>query len=334
LIAELEGWGEGVYLDRWGPRWLDLLGVDRLRRRVIGARLHLWDDEEGVELLTRVARLPHLHLLDLRYAELTPAASATLVGMKELRFFVLRGTEMDDGALENLAGLNRLEFLDVSESTMTDDDLSHLAALHNLEALYIGYTKVSGRGISSLASLERIRVLDLSGLASSVLEHLPCLPRLEVLILRGTMFADHSLDLLAWFPSLRTLDVSGTSLTRAHLEQIANVESIEELIVDGDVVSSDGFGLLRGIKNLKVVHINKDQYRSNTSDPNISIPLELDDGGQSLGSENDAVACRRALDALRRAKPGIVIDDELPPANRARWPWEAPTVRIGSQSVF
>ncbi|HEV3004706.1 MAG TPA: hypothetical protein VGX78_09600, partial [Pirellulales bacterium] len=174
LIAELEEWGE-VCLERWGPRWLDLVGADRLRRRIVGARLDE-ADEKGVELLTRLADLPDVRWLDLTGARLTPAAN-----MKELRVLVVHGAVKDDRDLASLAGLIRLEILDLSNSRITDDGLTHLAGLHNLESLYLANTDVRGPGVGNLASLEKLRVLDLSGLGASIVEFLPLLPQLEAL---------------------------------------------------------------------------------------------------------------------------------------------------------
>ncbi|HEV7223529.1 MAG TPA: hypothetical protein VGN42_12560, partial [Pirellulales bacterium] len=51
---------EVFYVERWGPKWLDLLGADPFRRRIVGAFLMSMQTEEDEEILERLARLPDL----------------------------------------------------------------------------------------------------------------------------------------------------------------------------------------------------------------------------------------------------------------------------------
>jgi hypothetical protein len=291
LIAELEESG-AVQLERWGPQWFDLLGIDHLRRRIVGVRFDVFDQSPR-DLLNR-ACLPGLRWLDFRHAELTPAVAESLAGMKELRMLVLRGRDIDDQVLEHVARLKGLEILDLSNSVVTDDGLTHLAGLRNLEALYLADTTVRGRGLKSLAPLEKLRVLDLSRLnqnfGSAILENLPPLPRLEFLDLSATVGRGESLRPLAKLPLLRTLKISGVYPTGERLDDISKIESLEELVVDVSV-HEWGFAL-EAVRHPK---------------PRIVV--------DSTG------------DARFRLWRGQSFDDEWPFANRDGWPWESETVR-------
>jgi hypothetical protein len=149
------------------------------------------------------------------------------------------------------------------------------------------------------------------------------------------MFDDDGVEILRRFPRLKALDVSGTHITSDALARLANLEALEELAIDGSLITPLGLASLRRAKHLRGLRLN-------LADPVVEatiVAIMLDDGSPWRVRSDDADDIRRELVALRRARPGIVIGGELPvsnpfgilggfgfghgppPANRHTWPW-------------
>ncbi|HEV3006639.1 MAG TPA: hypothetical protein VGX78_19370, partial [Pirellulales bacterium] len=128
LIAAIEQQHGGVYLKRWGPDWLDLVGADRFRRRIIGVKL--WRYGEIEDFLKRIGRLPDLRHLDLEAGEWTPGMSAALADMRQLRSLriaVKADERNSDEVLAAIGKLNQLKVLSLSDMIIASDNLSRLA---------------------------------------------------------------------------------------------------------------------------------------------------------------------------------------------------------------
>jgi len=86
-----------VSVERSGPQWLDLFGVDRYRRHIVFAKLRVNEDREWVQwrlnsnavgserLLKRVQRLDKLQHLALIVDRITPSICDTLGKLPHLR---------------------------------------------------------------------------------------------------------------------------------------------------------------------------------------------------------------------------------------------------------
>ena len=107
LIAEIEqqieaGDGFGldglVKLERWGPKWLDLVGADRFRSRIVGVQLYNYDNSTRPGLLNRLGRLPGLRHLYIEAEVWTPEMVAALEDLRQLQALHIReiGTSYDD----------------------------------------------------------------------------------------------------------------------------------------------------------------------------------------------------------------------------------------------
>ncbi|HVC98297.1 MAG TPA: hypothetical protein VND64_31800, partial [Pirellulales bacterium] len=107
--------GVYLYLERWGPKWLDLVGVDRFRRRVVGADVSEYYDGNHEELLKNLGRLSSLRYLNLGIEQSTPGMAAALANMRQLR--ILRvgngpwGYDLSSDCLEAIGRLAELEEL-------------------------------------------------------------------------------------------------------------------------------------------------------------------------------------------------------------------------------
>jgi hypothetical protein len=309
LIAEIEKDGQsGVYLERWGPKWLDLVGADRFRRRIVGAYLRSSNEICAENLLRRLGRFPNVRYLNLTYYKSTPGMAAALGDIAQLKILVIQQYQGDDGGDVGIRGgvlaaigkLNHLEVLSLDGSSNAFGSLARLAGLTNLKSLrlYNDVYYVYGRDEFELE--DSLGIGELPLFAS-----LPALPRLEAIWINPRIVRGDVVRQLAVLPRLKSLSVSKRPVTGAAWAKLASLESLEELAID-EVALAARLKSLLAIKRLKALHIF-----SNKDDSLTTLPLDKD--GQLFVRESDVDACRRALEALRRSKPGIVIDAEGPP---------------------
>lgn len=145
----------GVYYERWGPKWLDLVGADRFRRRIIGVRV----DQEAMndELFERLGQLPGLRFLDVdpylydTPFVFTPGMAAALGEMRQLRMLSVNclGDDSDksfaamDECFAAIGKLTQLERLRLSMWKKDTDDLGFLADLANLKTFILDMSEDS-----------------------------------------------------------------------------------------------------------------------------------------------------------------------------------------------
>jgi hypothetical protein len=356
LIAEFKGpYGRDVLVERWGPKWLDLVGADLYRREIVvaaPAKTFRADDQEDEQHLKLLAQLPKLRVLRLKVDRLSPAMTDALGDMRQLRTLIIERSGWSSNAgdqtisrrcLEALGKMARLEELNLIGLAIGDENLKNISTLkslrlrfafsganfderraaHNcmqavgritqLEHLYVGGLAISSESLECLAGLTRLKSLAIHPPpkieeTQHLLVGLPAMPQLELLDLQSSPASDRDLTHLVAQPRLRSLNLRGTRVTAAGLVQLAPLESLEELAIDdaSDLVSTAGLESLLAIKRLNRLHINR--LKLNGPTPNFSLPL---DQGSELYVPADKVNdFRRAIKALRRNNPRIVIDDK------------------------
>ncbi|HUY91495.1 MAG TPA: hypothetical protein VMV10_22335 [Pirellulales bacterium] len=318
---------DGVYVERRGPKWLGVIGADRLCRHIVGVRVATLysnnEPEENRELFKRLARLPSLRFLDLEPdtdphspRELIPEMTAILGEMQQLRMlnFQCRGDyrlrnldeypqSTSNAAHEYLAAigkLTRLERLRLSISTDSSRDLACLSDLTNLKTLALDIYLFNDRAAEEFDDRESDR-------GPRVLGRLPVLPRLEELDLHNTPVGDEDLGRLAGFDRLKSLHLSLTSVSDAGLAKLAPLESLEEVAIDAQIATAAGFEALVGLKHLRKVHIAI-WIAIWQVDGDRSASLTLDNGQELAVAPSELDRIRRAIEALRQSHPGIVID--------------------------
>ncbi|HUY34001.1 MAG TPA: hypothetical protein VMV69_14735 [Pirellulales bacterium] len=377
IIAALcHSWGPGVTVERSGPKWLDLLGADRFRRRVVAVSslpLHVADPRHE-QLFRQLSRLPDLrHLSSFEVDELTPAMAEALCGVPQLRtldikfdyltpgvavalseFRQLRSLSIkhrgptSDNAAEQisrdcLAAIGKMPYLEeltLSNMVLRRESLACLAELKNLKWLSVNLwncpepnsqeclaaiarltqlewleltdLKVSNESLACLAGLANLKTLILEGLVTDglpMLSHLPPLARLEALDLSRSMVDDDDLGRLAVLPHLKSLSLGGVFfrkekllITPAGLANLASVESLEEVELEGDIESPEGLEALVAVKRLKRLYLGGNPSTAG----DCSGDVTLDDGDKLYVHDVDGF--RRALRALRQSKPGIVME--------------------------
>lgn len=186
--------------------------------------------------------------------------------------------------------------------------------LTQLESLTVQDLKVSNASLACLAKLTDLKTLSLENLATDgqpILAHLPALPRLEALDLSQSNIDDDDLRRLAVLPHLKSLSLGRISyglsseeeplFTPAGIAELAAVESLEEVELEGDNESAAGIEALLAVKRLKRLHLggNPSVWGDHPG------TLTLDDG-QEL-HVHDLEGFQHAMEALRKSKPGIVI---------------------------
>jgi len=130
-----------IFVQRWGPKWLDLLGADRYRRRVVAVKL---GSERATDsrIVAQLARLRDLRCLSCEVDQVRPAMAAVLNEMRGLQRLKLVRRASDGtrpgptGALlPPIGGMTGLRELEVDAATIGPNTL---AGLVNVKSLRIG----------------------------------------------------------------------------------------------------------------------------------------------------------------------------------------------------
>lgn len=293
----------GIWNERFGPKWLELVGAERFRRYVRGVEFRdRGDDHESQAVFNNLGQLPHLRYLFCEIRQLTPTMVNSLREMRGLRLL-----SMDAG---------NLPICDDNEQIWRDC-LEAIGAMAHLEQLHLdaGQNKIDSESLAHFAGLANLQRLSLNSVRSddqSLLDHLPALPNLETVDLRNSAFGDQDLRTLTALPNLKSLNLADTEVTHLGLADLAASQSLEELTINSDAVTPAALESLLAIKRLNKLHIEGISWHRELSGHARIVPLALD-GGSAVGvAESDLDPYGNVLEALRRSKPGIIIDrDEL-----------------------
>jgi hypothetical protein len=305
--SEWAGVNHLVYVERRGPKWLDVVGAERFHRFIVGVYVCPAatgrTPKENADFFRRLSRLPSLRFLEIVPAthprwprESTRDMTATLSGMRQLRMLSFYCRARSQGSTWNdvheylaaIGKLSQLERLRLSVLSNNMHDLVHLSGLTNLRTLALDIRPWGNRADKQPAA------------QPDVLE-LPVLPRLEELDLHDAWVGDEDLVRLAGFAKLKALNLSGTSVTDRGLTELAPLESLQELAIDQQIATEAGFEALGALKHLRALHIATTQKYGQDA-----LPLDHDDMMWVSLREVDYV--RHALKRLRQSHPGIVID--------------------------
>lgn len=296
LIAAIAQNHGNVWVERAGPKWLDLVGGGRYRQYITGVRFGYdaeWLERGGV--FKRLGQSPNLRYLEAKC--LTPGLVDALQSTRRIRSL-------------SIEWLNQLG--DNEDQSVWHDCLAAIGQMTQLEhlRLYADQEFIANQSLANLAGLANLRSFGFNAAytdESSLLEHLPPLPNLEVIDLTGSQIGNHDLRHLAALPHLKSIILTDTNVTGTGLADLGASESLEELCIGADAVSAAGLESLFAIKHLKKLHI-------------VGVPflrlfraeLALDHGHTTFVPRGDLEGCQQALEELRRSRPGFVVDDECP----------------------
>jgi len=336
------------YVERWGPKWLDVVGANRFRRSIVGAHVGA-ADREIEEQFKRLAQLPDIRFLDMassfsndssgcpQLGRFSPAMGEALGSMRQLRMLNVECERMyghlsTDDFHECIAAVGNLTQLVGLGMHMWEENIDDLACLDKLTKL-----KRLKLSVISFANREDAEEAEAEGPEAGgdedekrdeprTLARLPPLPRLEALTLYEWELGDRDLERLAGFPRLTSLDLSWTSVGAAGLVKLAPLVSLEELAINEDVATAAGFEALTTLKCLKAVHVagpadnqtddikvEKLERRADLAGASydktlLPVTLAFDDGRELVVLPGELDGISRALAALRQSHPGLVID--------------------------
>ena len=320
--------------------------MQQLRTLRIHRMLHMAGDNERVwdECLLAIEKMPHLENLELWGMTLNRESSSHLASLTNLKSLSIAMGSSDDKQISQacmaaIASMTRLEYLSLGGWNFPKGSLTLLSRLQNLKSLQVrcqdkGIAHECLEAIGKLASLESLNfaslfldaesLSSLAGLAklksfefsvgstndATLLKRLPALSQVEAVKLHGSSIRDDELRYLAVLPHLRFLDIGAyPDITIAGLSELASLKGVEELTFEGDIVSAAALERLRAVGRLKRLHLYRLTNEFDEFDPPVTV--NLDDGGSFQVPKSESKDFRRALQALRQAKPGIVIDTNI-----------------------
>jgi len=320
LIATLNARRGNVWVERFGPKWLDLVGADRYRRWVVAAavstRLGAGEesDDEELQLIERLRGLHHLRFLNLGVTRLDVKTVETLSRMKQVRTLCISVNDMSRGTPDGLAALAKMRQLRAFSfyGTVEDDTeaahacLAPIGSMAQIKHLKLGSMRIASESLQCLAELKNLKSLSLDDCYPSLsdelplLGNLPLLPHLDALDLTESIIGDADLRCLAKTPNLKSLGLLyNTAVTRAGLAELGALKSLEELAINDELATMEALDSLLAIKRLNALHLDGPRL--------FWAKLFWNDESHAPISEvGDFFLVR---DTLRRSKPGIVIDD-------------------------
>lgn len=342
------------WVEHRGPKWLGVIGANRYRRYIVAAQLDViaddGDDPNGEALLERLGQLSELQYLSLETNLFYPRRAEALREIRRLKtlWIGVSALTVDSGRAFGaaLGGMRRLRTLTIAPATygisdidegMPRECLAAIGAMDRLEHFRLEGRAIAQRDLGLLAGMANLKSLALHGIAiesdqngseQPLLAGFPRLPRLEVLDLSGSDVGNDDLRYLAALPKLRALNLVSTNVTGEGVADLAPAETLEELAIGivGDAASATGLQSLKKIKNLKRLHIGG-------IDPNGLRSDDLRDRLRHL-PDDEYDDWLRALVALRKAKPELVIDGDLKtfgwPVEKMPAKWEKPDNSAGA----
>jgi hypothetical protein len=228
-----------------------------------------------LELFGRLKDLKKLQVFNCR--DLNDAMVLQLVGLNKLEALALTNTVITDESVQTIAkAFPDLIDLDLSSNTnMTSSVMRVIATLTKLQRLTLIQNRFNDLSTRRLAKLEDLRTLDLRGnmeAGDMALEVIGNLPKLTALKHRSTAVTDHGLELLAKSQTLNSLllqDFVITSESGNHLAKLNKLTSLE-------IFRCQGFGT-EGVLALKGMKLNRLTLRDlpNIGDPALEVLAEL-----------------------------------------------------------
>lgn len=344
IIAEVRKRHGDVWLQRWGPKWLDLVGADRYRRRIVGALVQpaAFDDEDDNQalgaLLRRLAGMPNFQYLYLHLGDLTPETAQMLGDFPQLRMLRIASRQVHSGAIralaESLAAMRQLRVLSVTPGSAYEpsefvDDEDDAPWEHD-EAMCREY-------LAAIGNITQLECLHLFGMSihCGELEHLAGLTNLRMLSLESIDDGDeprNSMPMLFGLPALSRLEAiyverhtsRDRKLTDDDLQYLTMLPRLKSLRLE--VASGAALADLASIESLEDLSFSGAAVSAADLESLLSFKLlkklhlpmdfkhpEPPDGTFEMlphVDPDELDASLRILAALRKKNPGIVIDGD------------------------
>lgn len=308
-----------IRVDRYGPKWLDLMGLDRLRRRIISVDLmyrKFLDANNGgdEQLLEQLGKLPDLRSLSLQANRLSPTMAAALGDMRQLRYLRIELHDPPDAngnlmiaCLPALSGLPQLEELDLENALIDERSFSGLPNLKSLSLnrqssiFYDEDRKEERAWRVCLQALGQMKQLERLRLSSKVItsDGLGCLAPLRNLKILG--LDDQSDSVKLFGPSRENVYAQETRL----FDRLPALARLEALDLSGKSVNDDGLRHLAVLPRLRSLSLRATSVTVAGLAHLASLPslaeLTVDDGFFSNPAESDETVAAK-IDALLAIK--------------------------------
>jgi hypothetical protein len=302
-----------VWVERWGPQWLALVGAEPYFRRIVGASVYcpyagIECQEKNERAIRLLSQVPSVQYLLLEVDTLTPAMSVALGNMHQLRTLHITfnhlAPDMGDSLTRAFGGMPQLRDLDIEENggvynaggqRRWRDNIAAIGQLMGLESLRLSGAQILGGSFRGLAALRNLESL-------SVHFGIPVRGELDVRYLSS-------------LPHLKSLSLWVSDISATTLAGLKAAPSLEELTIEGRTVSPAGLEALCVVSGLKRLHLGSVYGRLESL-----AALSLDDGDELEILRDEVEAYRSALESLRKANPGIVVDRASDALRRSEFP--------------
>lgn len=207
--------------------------------------------------LPHLTPLKNLEVLDLQGAQIVDKDLALLAGFPKLRGLELGDTSITDAAMVYLSSLPRLQRLRLNGVPITDAGIAELAKLKTRMPLELDLrrTRVTDQGLSCLKGrkLHALRVED-TVVDGSGLEHIAH-SDVKILALCRTRIDDRDLEQIARIDSLRSLWLDGTAITDAGLEHLVRLPRLQFLGLAQTAITDAGLDKLQAAPGLRLLRL-------------------------------------------------------------------------------
>ena len=216
---------------------------------------------EGMKHITKLQSLETLILPK----GLTNRGLSYVAQLKSLKGLYFVENRVTNAGLERyLPRLTKLEELVLSGEQINDAGLAHLANLKSLKYLFLWGENFSDAGMAHLKNVPSLKILNIMNLpiTDAGVRNLSGHGGLENISLYNTEVTNRGLAYLKSIPSLRKLDLGkrhfdleNPPITDAGMVHLAQIKSLEFLVLPPVGITDKGLGTISNLKNLKYLKV-------------------------------------------------------------------------------
>lgn len=248
--------------------------------------------------------------IGLARSKMDDAGLAGLAAVQYLGEVDLSRTQISGSGLTQLKALNRLSTLKLAGCPIDDKGLDSIRVLDALDNLYdwdFSYTQITDAGLSKLMNVKHLRSLKLSGtkITDSGLPILNARKELTGIFLDRTAITDSGLKAFSGNATLTQLSLSGTAITDNGILQLKANNRIEHLYLDQTAAND---ATLRAMANWTTIKSLNLEYTQIT-DAGLAALADLPNLERLYLKLMESKMTREGIDALKRRKPNLAIDD-------------------------
>lgn len=229
-------------------------GLKHLARLTKIYRLNLTLCPIADEDLKYLAELSAMKTFGLASAGSNGTGFKYLHKMTALESLNFHHTTVNDDGLREICQMTSIERLEIVHCFWTDSGAANLAQLKNLQRLQVGSRKATGASIGFLRSLPKLRELDLHDLEnpSLAIENASQIPTLEVLRIYIPI-KEADLQHLAHLPKLQELILNGSILTEPAIKSLSEIKSLKKLSLSNGKPKAGIDKLKAALPNVEIV---------------------------------------------------------------------------------